>query len=754
MAKRRKRRGRRKRRPRHKGPAGILQQALLQLRRNNMERALNVASQVLDAAADPAIITAAEQLLAEIHFRWGVTSDSLAETIGHLSSAIRYTPEVSRLYFHRGIALWRQGRRMKDALEDLAFVVEHEPDRPTARYLCQLAHLATGRPWTSERLSPAEENTLRLVGGLLDNAPSSTLEASLEKPLLGDTQRMWSALIEMRDDEEAAPLEALQKAAEHAGRRRISWLLFAYRGSAAMRAGDRTLAQSMWEGATSMGLAPEWVERNLGYLLREEAIELSEEGRWHDLAALESQLRVELDDRILAETIGLAYFHLGYEAVQEDKWKTAVEHWRKAERHISDRNLAQNLALAEEALGNWERAAGAWRDMVRRRPRKIDHPDYLTDSQVSALWAHAGECHLHADNSGEAETCFKHAVEYAPEDTEARMKLVDVYMSQGRHEAAENELNRILNIDENHVEALIRLATLFEEGAWWRRNPIPLWKRVLELEPDNQEAREAVAEFYAAQVRPRSVWGYTLASDLTLVEKFDVLEEGLEYVPNHPKLLFELGLAYREQNNTDQALHYLLEAYRVAADANRVDLVGDVVHELVHLQAEEAMDEVIGDLRQQLKLLPAFWIVQVQRIIRCSLDGRWIERFRDEALALLDRSYVEETRASLLVMLYIVAYQEEAYDICDMVEEEIQDEAPASGAVEFLEAFRYDVEEGDTDTALTLLRKAKRKAKKAGDAGMLDHIRGAERRLRSPFGGFSGLGGLPGLDDFPLPDFF
>lgn len=692
------------------------------LRRGNTAAAIRLASQVLRAADTPALTEAARQMLAEAHFRAAVHSPALDQRLNHLDEALRHTPEAPRLHFHRAVTLWHLNS-LAEAVREFDATAAREPDRPGLAYLRQLARLASGQPWQFDGLAPAEANTLRVVQGLLQREPPEYLQ----KSLLGRSSELWQALIQMRNDPTAAPTDLLQTAAEKAGGESIKRFARYYRGVAAMRRGDNLeLARASWMGAQTAGLATRWLDQNLSSLLREQALELAQKGRWSEVATLAGRVPDTVEDRILAETIGLAHFHLGYKAAQTGQWTTAAKHWRQAEQYISSRHLAQNLALAEEALENWVGAAQAWRDMVRRRPRKETHPDYLSDSQVAALWAHAAECYERANLPDEVVACLKNALKYASDDTELRLKLVDALAADGRLEATENELERILELDPTNVKALLHLGALYDES--WGRDPMPIWRRVLAVEPQNKEAREALARNYIENVRPDSNRGWVAFLRYpTPRDKIKLLEQGLQELPEHPRLLLELGTLYREAKKNASARDALLRASRAAP--NDVSIMGMVLHELLHVDAEDEARETLSQVRQFPGLPPGFWLDQGRMILDCELDQTWAVRCFDEALALVEQPYVEDTRASMLASIFETAHAAGATDLAQQYEEQIRHEVPKSGAVEYVEAFRVYHEQHDKKKALRLLEKAKQAARKAGDESLLELAETVEMTL-------------------------
>src|SRR2546430_6513985 len=104
----------------------------------------------------------------------------------------------------------------------------------------------------------------------------------------------------------------------------------------------------------------------------------------------------------------------------------------------------------------------------------------------------------------------------------------------GRADAAMKALERLLAINAQYVPALLRLGTLYHSRS--DRDPMPIWRRVLALEPHNEEARQALAQLYVEKIQeegPRYGW-FDRFRRRAEKEKIALLEEGLRELPNHP----------------------------------------------------------------------------------------------------------------------------------------------------------------------------------------------------------------------------
>ena len=707
------------------GTSGILQEAVRLLRRGSYAAVQAQIEQLRKSRLDPAAAEAVRQLLAEAHFRAAMLDSDLTERLRYLTAALVETPDAPKLHFHRGVTLW-QLARVAEVLPELDAAAAREPQRRGLAYLRALARIAAGQPWDAAGLTPVEANTARLVQKLTQRKPRGGT-VTFDEPLLGKGTELWQALIAMREDPAAAPHALLKVAVEQNMRKPIARVLNYYKGVAALRAGDREGARAAWLYAQGAGYDTPELAENLTALLRAEAVELSQAGRWQDLINLLGRVPDLAGDRVLAETGGLAYYHLGYEAAQAGKWQLAAQHWRKSNELDANRYVSQNLALAEEALQNWDNAAEAWREMVRRRPRKEDHPDYLTDIQVAALWSHVADCYQYTDFLSEVETCLRNALKYAPDDTALRLRLADALLDDERPDAAETQLDEIIAVEPQHIEALERLGRLYENR--WDRDAMAIWRRVLAINPTHPEARDALADGYIEMVSTGSPFGfYNFTVRNPGKSNIEVLEEGLRELPDHPKLLVELGMIQARANQHPQARASLLRAFQVAPQDVRV--ANSVVHELLHANAGDAVEAIIPQVGQIPGLLPAFWLDQASKALQCKFGEEWADAFIEEALKLADAPWVDDTRAGLLVAAFEVAQRGQAADLVALLEKRIRAEVPDSGAVQYLEAYRLHSEKQDIRGATRLIREAIRKARQANDKGVLRRAEAIEPALK------------------------
>jgi len=725
-------------------PAARLQAAQQAFQAGNLPQALSLAEAALRAVNDPPTHSKLQAFLTETHYRLAAASLQPAERLHHLDKALAAASDQSRLHYQRALTCWRMGH-VAQAAAELEFVAQQEPKRPGLLFLRQLGRVATGESGLSNGLSPAEANTLQLLQRLRQGEAGEKLLAAFDaKPLLGDQAEGWTLLLKMLDNAKSAPSVGWQALTQPTNGAPPNPIFDYYQGVAALRKGDVASAQAHWQQAACT-LATPWLSENLLLLRRDLASQWAQSERWQAIADLYAATRQEIGDAtmdtVLAETAGIAYFHLGYAAAQTSQWPVALDHWRAADALIKSRHLSQNLALAEEALGNWVQAGEAWRETVRRRPRKADHPDYLTDAQVATLWQRAAKCYKQVEEIEEEITCLKNAVKYAPDDMELRTNLADTQLQAEHVDAAENELQRILESAPQHVPALMRLGMLF--SGRYDRDPMPIWQRVLAVDPHNADARQALAVLYLQiatdEFEYMRHFGYK--ARFTPKKSIEMLETGLKELPNHPLLLIGLGKTYYEQKKKDKARSYYQQAQRAAP--KDVKIADVVLHELLHVDGGDLVKEIVPQVRHISGLRPGFWVDQGEKVLQCKLGDDWAEFFWNEALAMTDKLRGEDSPAATLVRMFDVAYEHEAPALARRYEQQLRKDHASSGAVEYIEAqAAYKANPKKTAPILALLRKAQANASKAGEPAIAELAEGMTQFIKNPplFG--RGLGNI------------
>ena len=501
-------------------------------------------------------------LLAEANFRYGLAlfygTDSQTG-ISHLQAAADYLPGDPCYAYHLGLALQHVGD-LPGALAAYK-AVRQSPGPFAARsgYPLALALLRLGQDpaaapsWND--LTAAEQATLRSMS-VFQRRP---YYLPPEAPLL------WRALaaLDRRDHAEAlAGLEKVLAGDSSLAEKRIAHY---YQGVLAARAEDWDAARRAWDAASAAGLHSERLDSNLAELYQRRAEDLLSQGDVQTaLAAAQEARRHGAADKALDELLAQIHQQLGYQAASADRWEEAQSHWQSAvELDSASFRLVYNLALAYEKSANYILAGQTWREALRRRPRREDHPDALSDDRVARLWQRAAECYSKAGEFEEVGRTYQQAIKWAPDNLNLRLALAESLISEGRMQAGRNELARLLERNPEHIPALLRLGEAYfrdESAPWYVKISAPrCWEKVLKIDPQNSQAHQMLAEWFIDQGEISLSWGnYTEAAGH--------FQKALEYRPNHIETLLDLADCYLELQDSPRGEEYAAQALALAVD--------------------------------------------------------------------------------------------------------------------------------------------------------------------------------------------
>jgi tetratricopeptide (TPR) repeat protein len=238
------------------------------------------------------------------------------------------------------------------------------------------------------------------------------------------------------------------------------------------------------------------------------------------------------------------------------------------------------------------------------------------------LWKRAAEAYIREGEYEEAINVYKQAVKWNPDSLETRMALVDGLINDGRFWAAENELQRILEKDENYIPALLRMGeVLAESRSWWQASGAPrYWTRILELEPNHEAARQALVDYYLDQGENAMSWSNFQSG----IESYN---KALQYQPNNGYILARLGACYMWMEQYETAQSYLDRALACGGQDLRV------YEQLIHVWLDERDPERAGEVLRQaetaIKDIPVeFYLAQAiyAMEVDVAMGPPWLDR--------------------------------------------------------------------------------------------------------------------------------
>jgi len=620
---------RKRRSSKRQSSAALRRNGLNALKGGDYDRAISTWERV--ARQTPSMQPSAA--LAEAYFRRGLKhlhskSPDPQAGLNDLQKAAESQPADPRFAYHLGLAMHRQGESeaaipfYRKARQDGGKFADRAA-YPLALALLQCGQDPAAEPFWSDL--PAEERAMLSQADAFRRRPYAV---SPDVPLLwhglasldaGYREQAAAYLDQVLEKSDSGEAGAAEKAVAHY-----------YLGVLAAQAEDGDQARDQWDAARAAGYQSPRLGANLGELYHRLAEEWLVGGDLEgaQLAAQESLL-YKPDDKRLKKLMAQVHQRLANQAADAGWWETAHKHWQTAvEMGGGSFRLAYNLALARERAEDFVAAGETWREALRRRPRRTDHPDAINDEQVARLWQRAAEAYRQAGEYDEAIHVYKQAVKWNPDNADIRMALAEGLLENGQGQAAENELNRILERDPDNVSVLLRLGEVITEGrSWWQQSAaLRCWDRVLELQPENRDARQLLADFYQNQAEAAESWS-------NYPRAVEMYRKALGYLPQNGQLLAALGGAHFRMGNKTAGQVYMDEALE---NANaHLDTFGAIIRVWLEEKDTNEAWKVMAQAEAAVASIPhAFYLAQASYCLendRREMAGPWLERTIEKA---------------------------------------------------------------------------------------------------------------------------
>ena len=686
-------------------------------RQNDLEKAL-LSWEKIPANLRPAI------LLAEGHFRRGLALFYGPDTqagLSHLQTAAAYQPTDPCYAYHLGLARHHLGD-IPAALAAYQTARQFAgPFAARAAYPLALALLQNGQDpaaapvWND--LTPAEQSILR------------SAKAFRRRPyhLPPESPHLWRSLAAFDAGDHSQAQAGLDQVLAGNATVAEKSLAYFYQGVIAAQAENWDTARREWEAARMAGLRSPRLDNNLAEIYHRRAEELLLLGDAQTaLAATVEAKRHRPDDNALDELLAQIHQHLGYQAAAANHWDVAQSHWQTAvELDSGSFRLAYNLALAYERSGSYLLAGHTWREALRRRPRRPDHPDALSDEQVARLWQRAAGCYRNAGEFDEAGRTYRQAIKWAPENLEVRLALAESLISDGRLLAARNELERLLERSPNHIPALVRLGEAYfydEESPWYlKAQAKKCWEKALGIEPDNPQVCNLLAEWYFDQAEIDYSWD-------RYAEAVEDYQKALEFRPNHLETTVYLAECYIRLKDEPKGEEYARQAL---AQTATFDDFAYIIGMWLRVEYNERAWEVTTQAEARFGKVPTdFYVSMAHQLLKNEQKEeavRWLQHAIQKAAPEEGVLVMIGEMAMDIDVLLAKAYLQEALEAGQMpgqahllmgILESKQDNRPASKK-HFSEAERIARQTKDDDLAK---RVEMARVISSDDGGLLRHL--------------------------------
>jgi len=535
------------------------------------------------------------QALAEAYFRRALNQFNHHNQLSDLETCTTLQPHDNLYNYHLGLA-YHRNKQINEAEAIYRSLLAE--DTPFLRAAMPLAQLLVDRKKSVTKdpvwklLTADEKQQITVAYALVTKKAKSTLQ-KLANNVKG-LAPIWYGLLSYRLSNYETAQTAFQAVSSN-NPTKILGVANYYQGNILAQANDVEAAFQHWERAKTNGITNKDLPINLSRYYAYKGVIAYKKGNIDQTLTWFDQINrwglVNISNLNLNEKIK---YEAGYQAARRGDWHHALNHWQSAilPNKKPSRQMTFNLALAYEKTDHYWHAAEKWRELLRRRPRKANHPEALTDDQVARIWQHVAENYSRDGNYEEAIKTYKNAVKWAPDNLDLRLKLVEAYQTEGRWQAGENELNRILKKDPDNIRALTLLAESYEGGWWGYHRAKKLWQRILELEPQNPIARQQLAQLYIEQGSLNLNFGDTESG-------LEILKEGLTYIPDSQQLNMVIGAVYLNVDDQEQGRHYLNKALAIAPN----DL--NILLNLYVLWLKQEAEPELAIVVEKIKALPA-----------------------------------------------------------------------------------------------------------------------------------------------------
>ncbi len=310
----------------------------------------------------------------------------------------------------------------------------------------------------------------------------------------------------------------------------------------------------------------------------------------------------------------------GIRAARQEDYQAAAHHWEAALGHAGETirpRLLRNLALAEERLERWEQASTRWEALIRHWRKELQEarqrrepgakgatpgkaqsvpstatvrhaPDELRRWLAVAYRHHAGVLESAGDFSGAIRT-LERALNFDPSDFDLRQRIAELYLDEEQYGAAIEHLRRLHAARPTDTMVLIELGSALDlKGD--RQQAQRCLEQAMELEPDNEAAKDLLAVVHHGNARQLAVSGaderalaeYVRAAELApyreehhlalgqqqlkmgqVATAEDEFDWAIRLTRNEGRLRVIIGAAYLGQGYENEAERMFRQALRV-----------------------------------------------------------------------------------------------------------------------------------------------------------------------------------------------
>ena len=516
-----------------------------------------------------------KRALAEAHFRQADALHLAESSLPHLRNALEMMPNDPVYIYWYGVALHKNGR-IREALT--------EYQRAEALPLAQAPGAAQRNPALSLWL--AQHHT---HASLAWPEPAATPG----DPRHATPRMVYDAVARLArntDDETKKALAQLSEMSPKPLARDVGAHRYAYMGVAHARRGHEALAIENWRLAARALPSHPLVQTNLA---AGRLIQIHEALTHQDVTtALKLAAEADAANGTLTAALSGLYFDAALAAAQQSKWGEAAQQLKRVAQSLQEgkanerRPILHNLALLCEMAEDWSAAADTWREVLRMLPRgrRSNSTDGAANDARKWIRRRAIDCYKRADQLSEAIKVLRQSLKQTPEDVDTRLDLVRALYANEQESAAENEAQRLLEKDPNHLETLLQLGEMQLESGRFYASEKNL-EHALSVAPNDRRTHTGLAKVLHQQAHHKERQGeYTQAIGL--------FERAIQHAPEDSGVMLCASRAYAHEEQKDKARELLNRLLTVGK--NKPDTYYNIARFWADEQNSSEIDAVIA----------------------------------------------------------------------------------------------------------------------------------------------------------------
>ncbi len=515
--------------------------------------------------------------VAEAHFRRALaTRVEVSESVADLRRTVELFPEEARFWYQLGLMLHRSDR-LEEARQAYARAADLGLVRRGIGFVRGLAELELDPKISLDTLQwltlEAQTNLIPIAGLLRGEpciAPTPPPHDNVSKTpsIVDPVSSLWQGLTLLAC---GAASEACTMLSPPKGQRLLVGaepIRAFYCGVAAAVAGKPQAALTVWREMMRLSplaavARPRHLNSYISQVSAHSILALQKEEQWEEaLKQAQSGAALAPDDTWLLQAVLVAASRAATACREAEDWTGAVARWEIMrgilEQHPSlgpMRPVLHNLAVANEALEEWETAAQAWIALLNTLPRRSGRTTSKTAVSIMAgpsveakrAWMRRRilDNFQRADLPDEAMAYYKQAVKADPENLDLRLEMASALLANEQIIAGRNEVQRILDKNPKCVDALLLLAEIHKS-----RGEDPeaeqVLNRVLQIDPEHGAARKAIRLILLER-------GINAFNASMYHKAREIYKIALKHAPNDPVLLVFLGQTERVLGKTKEA---------------------------------------------------------------------------------------------------------------------------------------------------------------------------------------------------------